>query len=159
MKAKIIKSMGLLALVALSGCATTGSRVAAIPEAGGDVARQQVHMALDAWQQQHDYDTAVMRLEKLSGFTGGGFERARLTALASIHLEEGNRQAFLETANQIGNGVGYFQYLNAQTRYVLTVAWAMEGKPAANLPGRGYDDNRVHAIYTLLGMTTGGDGK
>ena len=122
------------------------------------MAQQQVRQALDAWQQQHDYDTAVMRLEKLLDFYGGGFDQARLTALASIDLDQGNQQSFLETANQLGNGIGYFQYLNAQTRYVLTVAWAMEGKPAAKLPGRGYDDNRVHAIYTLLGVPTGGSG-
>ena len=71
-----------------------------------------------------------------------------------IHLERGNRQAFLHSANQLAAMISSFEFVEPQTRHVVTVAWAMQGKDASELPGRGYDNRRVATIYRLLGETS-----
>jgi len=151
MKASIFKSIALILLFAMSGCASSGNRVIAQTETNGYAVQAQMQQAVSAWQQQHDYDAAMMQLNRLASYSGGGFQQARLTVTALIELERGNRQDFIRTANELAAGISGFSYVNAQTRHVLTVAYAMQDRDPSNLPGRGYDHRRVQAVYQLLG--------
>jgi len=117
----------------------------------GEAIHSQISQAVNEWETSHDYDHAVMHLERLQGVSGGNIEQARLTALAMIHLERGNRQAFLQSANQLATMIGSFEFVEPQARHVLVTAWAMQGKSTSELPGRGYDDRRVQSTYRLLG--------
>jgi len=152
MKPSIFKSLGLILLLGIAGCANN-NKVIAYQETDGRDIQQQMQTALNEWQQKHDYDAAVMRLERLSNYSGGGFEQTRLTILALIQLESGNRKAFIATTERLGSIINSYSYLNPQTRHVLTVAYAMQGKDSEKLPGRGYDSNRVQTIYRLLGAS------
>ncbi len=149
MKASMFKATALLVVLGLTACA--GKSHVDSASLSNDYVHQQIEQALSLWQQQHDYDGAVMRLERLEGVSGGGIEQARLTALSLIYLERGNRQAFLHSANQLASMISSFEFVEPQARHVVTVAWAMQGKDASELPGRGYDDRRVATIYRLLG--------
>jgi len=145
----------ILGLLALSGCATD-KQVISDPEADGYAVQQEVHQTLSDWQNNHDYDATVMRLEKLSRFSGGDFGQARQAALALVQFEHGDTAAFLRTAEHLTSNIGSYEYINPQIQHVLTVAYAMQGKAASELPGRGYDSNRVRMVYRLLGVDVAG---
>ncbi|MFQ5519227.1 MAG: hypothetical protein ACE5E3_04415 [Mariprofundus sp.] len=149
MKQSIFNVLVLLIGLGLTACAGKSQVVAS--GLSSDYIHQQIESALSLWQQQHDYDNAVMRLERLDGMYGGGIEQARLTALSMIHFERGNRLAFIQYANRLATTISSFEFVEPQSRYVVTVAWAMQGKAESDLPGHGYDSQRVRTIYRGVG--------
>jgi len=161
MKIKInhsYKLMCALMLFVITGCGSHHSVVSSSSKSGsGYAAQQEARLVLSDWDKNHNYDYTIMSMEKLSRFRGGGFEQARLTALALVQLEYGDRSAFLQTAAQLNEIIHSYQYVEPQAQHVLTVSYAMQGKASSELPGRGYDSNRVQTIYRLLGVNIHGE--
>lgn len=138
-----------LALAALlsTGCATKPSGPDDAWRASRDTQR-----AVAAWTEDHDYHRAVAGLEDaLDDFGGDSFTQSTLTALALVHLEYGNRDAFLETAGRLKSEIGNREYVDRHTQHVLLVARAMDPVAFAQLPGRGFDSAHGRSVNTLLG--------
>ena len=134
-------------LLITSGCATQSNGPSATAMASADV-----DYAVSAYTDEHNYHRAVSGLENaLNTFKGDSFEQSTLTALAAIHLDYGNREAFLETTDRLEMIIGSRAYIPQHTQHVLAVAFAMRSRSQAELPGRGYDYAHVRAVYALLG--------
>ena len=148
----IVKNTTAMALIAAlfiaTGCATKPNGPSDAAMASSDV-----YHAVSAYEDQHNYHRAVMGLENaLDAYKGDSFQQSTLTALAAIHLDYGNREAFLETTDRLEPTIGSREYIPQQTQHVLTVAFAMRERSQAELPGRGYDYAHVRSVYTLLGV-------
>jgi hypothetical protein len=132
--------------LALTGCASQ-------PTGPGDAYRatSDVNYAASAWREQGDYASAVGGLERaLEDYSGDTFEQSTLTVLALVHLEHGNREAFLDTAERLEARIGNREYIPQETQFVMTVAAAMNEEPRSELPGRGYDAAMGRSVYGLL---------
>jgi hypothetical protein len=139
----------LFAALLAAGCATQPSG-----PADAETALRDANRAAMAWTGDHDYHRAVEGLEDvLDDYSGDSTDQSVLTALAMVHLQYGNHEAFLDTADRLRSKISPREYVPLQTQHVLLTSAAMKGWSAHSLPGRGYDSSHDRTVRKLLGVS------